>query len=135
MGSIHNSSYWKQKHYVGIGPSAHSFNGKTRQWNVSNNVKYIKGAESNNWDFEMETLDDNSKFNEYILTSLRTSWGVDLNYIKLNFEPNFVSHFIKNIEPFLEKYQVEESNNIYTLTEEGKLLADYIASELFVIDN
>jgi len=133
--SKHNSSYWKQKHYLGIGPSAHSFDGKSRQWNISNNAKYIKAAKDNNWDFETEILDKKTQFNEYILTSLRTSWGINLKYIKNNFSSQYLSYFKENITPFLDKYQVEESNNIYTLTEDGKLLADFIASELFIIDN
>lgn len=129
--SKHNSAYWKQKKYLGIGPSAHSFDGKSRQWNVSNNIKYINGAKANKWDFEIETIDEVTRYNEYMLTSLRTIWGVDINYLNEHFSSKITTHFNKEIQPFIAKEQIVLQNNHYVLSTKGKLMADYIASELF----
>jgi len=132
--SKHNSSYWKQKHFLGVGPSAHSFNGKTRHWNVSNNARYIKGANENNWVAEEEVLDEKTRYNEYIMTTLRTSWGIDLEYLKQNFDATFVSHFIKESKQFVIANSLLQNGNQFILSQEGKLLADGIASDLFVVD-
>lgn len=132
--SKHNSSYWKQKNFLGVGPSAHSFNGKTRHWNVSNNGRYIKGANDNNWVSEEETLDEKTHYNEYIMTSLRTSWGINLKYLKENFDPLFVSHFIKESKRFVIANSLIQKGTHFTLSQEGKLLADGIASDLFVVE-
>src|SRR5690606_706213 len=109
-------------------PSAHSFNGLSRQWNVANNNKYISALLANEIPAESETLTEADKFNEYIMTSLRTKWGLDLKYL----ENNFPSEFIKEINPLLEKNisegKIKQEDSIYTLTTEGKLLADQIAS-------
>ena len=132
--SKHNSSYWKQKNFLGVGPSAHSFNGKTRHWNVSNNGRYIKGANDNNWVSEEETLDEKTRYNEYIMTSLRTSWGINLKYLKENFDPLLVSHFIKESKRFVIANSLIQKGTHFTLSQEGKLLADGIASDLFVVE-
>ncbi len=131
--SIHNSNYWKGNHYLGLGPSAHSFDGLSRQWNVANNNKYIKeiSEPSGNY-FEKEVLTETERFNEYILTTLRTIWGIDLNYLKANFNPDFISMFNKQISVYLNNKTIILKDNSYVLTNEGKLLADKIASELFV---
>lgn len=131
--SIHNSNYWKGHHYLGLGPSAHSFDGLSRQWNVANNNKYIKelGERSGNF-FEKEVLTEKERFNEYILTTLRTIWGIDLNYLKKNFNTDFISGFNQQIKTYLDNKTVVLKDNCYVLTNEGKLLADRIASELFV---
>lgn len=131
--SIHNSNYWKGAHYIGLGPSAHSFDGTSRQWNVANNNIYIKHvSEKTEAYFEKEILTEKERFNEYILTSLRTIWGVDLNYLKTNFNSDFVKTFLNEVETFIKQEYVIAKNTTYTLTEKGKLLADKIASELFV---
>ncbi len=131
--SIHNSNYWKGAHYIGLGPSAHSFDGTSRQWNVANNNIYIKHvSEKTEAYFEKEILTEKERFNEYILTSLRTIWGVDLNYLKTNFNSDFVKTFLNEVETFIKQELVIAKNTTYTLTEKGKLLADKIASELFV---
>ncbi len=132
--SKHNSSYWKQKHFLGVGPSAHSFNGKTRHWNVSNNGRYIKGANEDNWVAEEEVLDEKTRYNEYIMTSLRTSWGIDLDFLKQNFDSSFVSHFIKESKQFVIANSLLQNGTHFILSQEGKLLADGIASDLFVVD-
>ncbi|MES2514831.1 MAG: radical SAM family heme chaperone HemW [Bacteroidota bacterium] len=131
--SIHNSNYWKGQHYLGLGPSAHSFDGVSRQWNVSNNNLYIKQVEEKGTAyFEKEVLTEKERFNEYVLTALRTIWGIDLNYLKTNFDPDFVKAFLTQIETYIQQESVLLKNKTYTLTEKGKLLADKIASELFV---
>jgi len=131
--SKHNSSYWQRKNYLGLGPSAHSYNGKSRQWNVSNNIKYIQSLEINQLQFEKETLSIADNYNEYIMTSLRTMWGCDLNFIKNNFSEEFMLHAIKEVQQYIYSDAVVNTNNILTLTQKGKLLADKIASDLFLI--
>ncbi|MCD6019143.1 MAG: hemN 2 [Bacteroidetes bacterium] len=131
--SRHNSNYWKGEHYLGLGPSAHSFDGKSRQWNVANNNLYIKQVSENNQAFfEKEILTEKERFNEYILTSLRTIWGINLDYLKTNFNAEFVKVFQEQIAEYIRQDTVVVKNKTYTLTEKGKLLADKIASELFV---
>ena len=131
--SLHNSNYWKGQHYLGLGPSAHSFDGTSRQWNVANNNLYIKQiSEKTEAYFEKEILTENERFNEYILTSLRTIWGIDLNYLKSNFNSDFVKTFLDQIQGYIKQETVIVKDTTYTLTEKGKLLADRIASDLFI---
>ena len=131
--STHNSNYWKGAYYIGYGPSAHSFDGVSRQWNISNNPTYIKYIdEKNDGYFEKEILTEKERFNEYILTALRTIWGVNLNYLKKHFNDDFIKLFLNQIIYYIDQEQVIVHNETYTLTEKGKLLADKIASELFV---
>jgi len=129
--SVHNSNYWFGKHYLGIGPSAHSFNGASRSWNISNNQQYIKKITNNEkWD-EIEVLSKANQFNELLMVGLRTKFGVNIKKLKeiLPFSiafQNTLNTFIAN------EWVVEEEENL-RLTKEGRLKADYIASELFVI--
>jgi len=128
--SRHNSNYWKGVQYLGVGPSAHSFNGETRQWNVANNAKYIQSLEAGNVPSETEFLTETDRLNEYIMTSLRTIWGLDLN--KLNtIAKGAADELSKATVEFLEKEWIQREGAIITLTRNGKLYADYIASELF----
>ncbi len=130
--SKHNSNYWKGIHYLGLGPSAHSFDGASRQWNVANNNIYIKHiSEKSNDYFEKEILTEKERFNEYVLTSLRTIWGIDLNYLKTNFNSDIVNNFMLQIQEYIKQETVVVKNTTYTLTEKGKLFADKIASDLF----
>jgi oxygen-independent coproporphyrinogen-3 oxidase len=126
----HNSNYWLQHPYLGIGPSAHSFNGTSRQWNVRNNVLYVKTLNDGSSFFEKEELSPQDRYNEYVLTRLRTIWGCDLNEIKALFGEETAQHFIAGINS--KRNFVEEKNGIYTLNQEGKLQADGIASDLFI---
>ena len=128
--SRHNSNYWKGVKYLGIGPSAHSFNGETRQWNIANNAKYIQSLEKAEIPAEIEILTENDRLNEYIMTSLRTMWGLDLNNLN-TIARNAADELIKGAQPFFEKGWVQQSENKITLTREGKLYADHIASEVF----
>lgn len=128
--SRHNSNYWKGIKYLGIGPSAHSFNGETRQWNIANNTKYIQSIEKGEIQAETEVLTENDRLNEYVMTSLRTMWGLELTVLN-TIAKGASEELIKAAEPFFEKGWIEQSNGVITLTPEGKLYADRIASELF----
>jgi len=130
MEAKHNSNYWKGHSYLGIGPSAHSFNGESRQWNVSNNAAYIKALNTGETFFETEILTADDKYNEYILTSLRTMWGCDISRIESMGEKYF-THFTAGIKKLIPQH-VSTHHGIYTLTTEGKLLADKIAAGLFI---
>ncbi len=127
----HNSNYWLGANYLGIGPSAHSFNGKSRQWNIANNAKYIKVLSTQEIAFEVETLSKEQQYNEYILTALRTKWGCDLAKIA-TWGASFKHHFEKISKSYIRNQLIQQKNNIFTLTDKGKLLADRIAMELFV---
>lgn len=129
--SRHNSSYWKGTKYIGVGPSAHSFNGIVRRWNVANNFTYMSGIEKGEDYFEMEELSDADRFNELVLTGLRTSYGVDLNALdSISERPE---EFNKDIADFIEKGWIEKEDDRIFLTPEGRLRADYIASSLFIL--
>ncbi len=129
--AVHNSNYWLQKPYLGIGPSAHSFNGKSRQWNVKNNSLYIKALNEGGTYFEKEELSTRDAYNEYVLTRLRTIWGCDVKEIEKKFGEKFLSYFKNGCE---EKREfLIETNGVYTLNESGKLQADGIASDLFFL--
>ena len=131
--SNHNSNYWKGIEYIGFGPSAHSFDGVSRQWNISNNSLYIKNVtDKNETYFEKEILSESDQFNEYILTSLRTIWGIDVVVLKNKFNPEIFNSFNEKIKTYISSDMVAFSNNKYVLTSNGKLFADKIASELFV---
>jgi oxygen-independent coproporphyrinogen-3 oxidase len=131
--AIHNTNYWKGKHYLGLGPSAHSFNGSSRQWNIANNPEYIKSILVNHKvSFESEKLSFENRFNEYIMISLRTMWGADLNYIKTNFGGDVAEAFLKDAQEFIEDQKMTIKGSFAVLTSKGKLLADKIASELFI---
>jgi oxygen-independent coproporphyrinogen-3 oxidase len=129
--SKHNRSYWSGKKYLGLGPSAHSYNGSSRQWNVSSIDQYLKAIENNFVPATSEMLNQDQRYNEYVLTSLRTMWGTDKGFIENRFGLKYSSHFMQRIEPFLHKNKVENWGVNYRLTNEGKLFADGIASELF----
>ncbi len=132
--SKHNSNYWLKVSYIGLGPSAHSYNGTSRQWNVSNNAVYIQSFEpSGPTRFEKETLTPAQHYNEYILTTLRTKWGSDLKYIETKFGTDYVSNCLKEADTYLLSGDLKKENNILFLTDKGKLIADKIASDLFVV--
>ena len=129
--SKHNTAYWKQKKYVGIGPGAHSFNGISRQWNISNNHKYASLISDNKTYFELENIATKDAYNEYMLTGLRTKWGVNLHYIVTNFGLEYKEYFLKEVKPYESTLKITNLNHNYTLTQSGKLMADAIASDLF----
>jgi oxygen-independent coproporphyrinogen-3 oxidase len=129
--SKHNSNYWKGHHYLGIGPSAHSFNGLTRQWNISNNNVYVKEVNANGSYFETELLSTQNRFNEYVLTGLRTKWGCDVKMIEKLFGEKYLNHFKTEIEKYIPEFAIS-NEQIFTLTKKGRLFADKIAMEMFV---
>lgn len=131
--SQHNSIYWKDVKYLGLGTSAHSYDGNSRQWNVSNLTKYINTDFDTDTDFfERELLTKDDKFNEYVMTSLRTSWGCDINKIASEYGISYANHFLKNVKSYVDKGIMLKNDNSYILTDNGMLLADGIASEIFV---
>lgn len=125
----HNSNYWLQKNYLGLGASAHSFDGISRQWNVKNNSLYIKALNENLNFFEREELSVQNRYNEYVLTRLRTIWGCDIKEIEKLFGKTVREHFVKAVS---NEKEIQEKNGIYFLTELGKLRADGIAADLFI---
>jgi oxygen-independent coproporphyrinogen-3 oxidase len=130
--SRHNSSYWQGEKYIGIGPSAHSFDGKMRMWNKAHNVIYIKSIEQNIIPFEKEILTETQKLNEYILTSLRTSEGLDLKYIENTFSIDERKRIENLIMNEVEKKNILIRKEKIILTDEGKLFADGISVKLFL---
>lgn len=126
----HNTSYWLGEEYLGIGPSAHSFDVKSRQWNVSNNAKYIRSIMQAKVPFESEVLSDVDKANEYIMTGLRTRWGVELKKLA-EFQDIRNTEFADSIINFEKQGWIKESEGTLFLSQTGKLKADYIASSLF----
>lgn len=130
--SRHNSAYWQGQPYLGLGPSAHSYNQQSRQWNVSDNMKYLKAIEAGLLPQETEVITSGIRYNEYVMTSLRTMEGCDLAIIKET-DPKFLTYFISNSRPFFERGWIEEKViGKYSLTRAGKHYADYIASSLFL---
>jgi len=141
--SKHNTSYWKGKTYLGVGPSAHSFNGAQRSWNVANNTKYINSIQENKLPIERETLSLDDRYNEYVMTGLRTIYGVSLAKVTNEFGETYTSHIKKESQKFIDQGLLmitSEPNNINRehvdtifTTEKGKFLCDGIASDLFKV--
>ena len=132
--SKNNSAYWLGKNYIGIGPSAHSFNGISRSWNVSNNSLYIKALQNNQLPSEIEILSKTDLYNEYVMTGLRTIWGVSLAKVEKDFGELYSNHVLKNSKKFLNENLLAIENNILKPTQKGKFLCDGIASDLFFLD-
>lgn len=130
--SKHNSSYWKGDSYMGLGPSAHSFNGVSRQWNVSNLAWYFEALKAGNIFFEKETLTPTQHHNEFVMTSIRTNTGIDLEEYKRRFGNSNLEELRKASAGFIIDGRVIEHKNHLFLSRQGKLFADYIASELFM---
>ena len=131
--SKHNTSYWLGKTYLGVGPSAHSFNGKKRSWNISNNSKYIKSIEASILPSESEILSIENKFNEYIMTGLRTMWGVSLQIIETEYGPKIKDQLLGNATKLLKSDFLVIEDQHLKVTTTGKFLSDGIASELFLV--
>ena len=141
--SQHNSIYWQDVKYLGLGPSAHSYDGDSRQWNVSNLTKYIQFVNADidtdtdaDTDmgryYEREILSKEDKFNEYVMTSLRTSWGCNIEKIERDYGKSYAHNFLKNIKKYLDSGIMLMKDNSFILTDEGMLFADGIAADLFV---
>ncbi|MBQ2853178.1 MAG: radical SAM family heme chaperone HemW [Bacteroidales bacterium] len=144
--SQHNSIYWNDIKYLGLGPSAHSYDGSSRQWNVANLTQYIDADFDADFDadydtdydtdsglyFEKEILTKDDKFNEYVMTSLRTSWGCNVKKITTDYGISYANHFLKNIKKYLDSGVMINRDDNFILTDKGMLFADGIAAELFV---
>jgi oxygen-independent coproporphyrinogen III oxidase len=131
--SVHNTNYWRQVNYMGLGASAHSFNGYSRQWNISNIGKYIKALNSGTVFYEKEELDTKTKFNEYIMTSLRTMWGIDLDYVERTFEKEGYDFVINISGKFREYGMMKLDKKTLVLTNQGKMISDNIISDFMMV--
>ncbi|MRX37674.1 radical SAM family heme chaperone HemW [Flavobacterium sp. LC2016-23] len=132
--SKNNSAYWLGKKYIGIGPSAHSYDGVKRGWNIANNSLYIKSIQENVLPVETETLSKSDRYNEYIMTGLRTIWGVSLERIETEFGPDYLDYLSQQTQKFLDDDLLFIENNILKPTAKGKFLTDGIASDLFYLN-
>lgn len=130
--AVHNTNYWKGIPFLGIGPSAHGYDGKSRQYNISNNPIYIKNLLQNKLAETVEILSLADQFNEYIMTQLRTMWGLDLLYIEQKFGLSAKKQFINNVHKHLKNNNIVQENNNFYLSAIGKLYADRVASDLFL---
>ncbi len=131
--AVHNSSYWKGEPYLGVGPSAHSFAGNTRRWNVANNTAYLKKIFSLQPAYEQEVLSITEQYNERVMLGLRAKWGVDQNRIESDFGSVFAKHFANEMQQWIISGDAKVDNDNYTLTQQGRLLADRIASTAFFV--
>ncbi len=132
--SKNNSAYWQGKKYMGIGPSAHSFNGSERGWNIANNKKYINSIQQQKLPIEIEELSVTDRYNEYVMTGLRTIWGVSFTKVREDFGPKFLAYLKMQSEKFVAKDLLYIENNTLKATRKGKFLTDGIASDLFKLN-
>ncbi|MGD1945580.1 MAG: radical SAM family heme chaperone HemW [Croceivirga sp.] len=132
--SKNNTAYWQGKPYLGIGPSAHSFNGKKRGWNVRNNAIYIKSLKEGKLPIEHEVLSERDRYNEFVMTGLRTIWGVSLKKVRNDFGPTYERYLKKQAEKYVEQHLLFWDDEILLTTKRGKFLADGIASDLFMLN-
>ena len=132
--SKNNTAYWQQKKYMGIGPSAHSFDGKRRGWNINNNPKYIKSLEENVLPMEIEVLSKEDRYNEYVMTGLRTIWGVSLEKIRKDFGQRYLGYLEKQAAKYIDEHVLHIDGDKLLATKKGRFLADGIAADLFIVN-
>ncbi|WP_074407175.1 radical SAM family heme chaperone HemW [Aquimarina megaterium] len=132
--SKNNTAYWQGKRYLGIGPSAHSYNGKQRSWNINNNVKYIKALQQNLLPREIEDLTITDAYNEYIMTGLRTIWGVSMQKIEKDFGEKHKEYLLKQAQKHIDTHLLCLNGDTLLVTKKGKFLSDGIASDLFLLN-
>jgi oxygen-independent coproporphyrinogen-3 oxidase len=130
--SRHNSAYWKQIPYLGLGPSAHSFNRTSRQWNVSDVKKYIRSINGGNVPFEKEDLDKLTIFNEYVMTSLRTMWGIDLEHVEAYYDKELHDYLVNLSGKYIRYGLMHREKNTLVLTDQGRMISDNIIAELLM---
>lgn len=130
--SKHNSSYWNQTEYLGLGPSAHSYDKNSRQWNIANVSEYLQALKTHKLPFESEILTINDRFNDYIITSLRTIWGLDLAFVESEFGDKYLSHLKKTMLKFIDTNTIEMINNKIILSSKGWFVSDSIMSDLMI---
>jgi oxygen-independent coproporphyrinogen-3 oxidase len=132
--SKNNSAYWLGKKYIGIGPSAHSYDGISRSWNISNNAVYLNSLEENKLPCKTEILSKTDRYNEYIMTGLRTIWGVSLDRIEKEFGIPYLEYLTIQAQKFLDDNLLSIEENVLKATKKGKFLTDGIASDLFLVN-
>lgn len=132
--SKNNTAYWLGKKYIGIGPSAHSYDGESRSWNIANNSLYLKAIAENKLPSETEILSETDRYNEYIMTGLRTIWGVSLERIETEFGTKYLGYLQKQAQKYISDHLLEIENNVLKTTKKGKFLSDGIASDLFLLN-
>jgi oxygen-independent coproporphyrinogen-3 oxidase len=132
--SKNNTAYWLGKKFIGIGPSAHSFDGTSRSWNISNNALYINDISKNKMFHQKEKLTLKDQYNEYVMTGLRTMWGISLDYIEEKFGQKFKLHFLNKSKKFVDSDLIVSDESHFKTTQKGKFLSDGIASELFLVN-
>jgi len=130
--SLHNTNYWMDIKYLGLGPSAHSYNLTARQWNISNLRAYLDGIFQGKMAIEIEKLTTNEKYNEFVITSLRTMWGLKIEMLKNKFEEKYVNEFLKTSKKYLEKNLMQQQMGNFSLTEEGIFISDYIIQDFLI---
>ena len=131
----HNSNYWRGANYLGLGPSAHSYNGGKRQWNLSNNSRYINCIGSNGLFWREEELSELDRFNEYIMTSLRTIWGVDLDQLEKTFGPQVLESFLNGCKRHIDGGHLKKKGTKVIVTDIGKFITDSITADLFQVSD
>lgn len=134
LHSRHNSSYWTGKKYLGCGPSAHSFNGVSRQWNVASLDDYLKGVEGGQLDYEVEELDLYTRYNDFVLTSIRTCWGMPLSTLRSDFGEELYRYCLRMAKPHLDQGVLEKSEDVLKLTRKGIFVSDGIMSDLMWVN-
>ena len=134
LHSRHNSSYWTGKKYLGCGPSAHSFNGTSRQWNIASLDKYIDGIQQGKPDFEIEELDIYTRYNDFVITSIRTCWGMSLTHLQTAYGEKLHQYCLQMAKPHLEQGVLEISEGVLRLTQAGIFISDGIMSDLLWVE-
>lgn len=132
--SKHNKAYWERKSYIGFGPSAHSFDQRTRRWNISNMNRYMQSVENNQCYWKSEVLSEQDNYNDYIITSLRTKWGISDTYLIGNFPSKYYSHFKKEAKKFIDTGHLISKGGKYILSPEGLFISDKIMEDLFFME-
>ncbi|MDC6350251.1 radical SAM family heme chaperone HemW [Zeaxanthinibacter sp. PT1] len=132
--SENNSAYWLGKHYLGIGPSAHSYDGQSRGWNIRNNTKYIKAIQEGELPISIEELSKRDRYNEYVMTGLRTIWGVSIEKVATEYGSLYKDYLIEQAEKLIRLELVKQTDNTLHVTSKGKFLTDGIAADLFMIN-
>lgn len=133
--SRHNSSYWTGKKYLGCGASAHSYNGHSRQWNVASIEKYIQGIEQKKPEYEIEELDLYTRYNDFVITTIRTSWGMPLSKLKSDFGDSLYQYCLRMAQPHLKQGKLEITNHVLCLTESGIFVSDGIMSDMLWVED
>ena len=131
--SLHNSAYWKQIPYLGIGPSAHSYNGVSRQWNIASNTQYCKRIAQNSPFFEKETLTPQDKYNDFVIVRIRTLEGINLLQLKSDFDDIYYNHCLQNAQKHIENNTLIIENNFLHLTHKGIMISDSIITDLIIV--